>query len=69
MYVPVSSAGHPTIISGEVSVRESQTVLRISVLRCLSATNFFTKTFPKRFVTRAVDPYVCGRDIFAIFGT
>ena len=36
----------------ELCVRESQTALRISVLRCQTAADFFTKTSPKRFATR-----------------
>ena len=38
--------GHP------MTVRESQTALIISVLRCQTATDFFTKTPPKRFAAR-----------------
>ena len=46
------SQGHQTIIFGEICVPESQTVLRISVLPCLTATYFFTKTSAKRLATR-----------------
>ena len=47
------SQGHPKItVFGEICVRESQTALRISVLGCQTATDFFTKTSPKRFATR-----------------
>ena len=49
---PWIEQGHPTIIFGKICVRESQTVLRISVLRWQTATDFFTKTSPKRAATR-----------------
>ena len=41
--------GHPTIIFGEICVRENETVLRISVLRC--QTEFLAKASPRRFAT------------------
>ena len=44
--------GHPTIIFSEICVRETETVLRISFLRCQTAIDFFTKISPKRFTTR-----------------
>ena len=44
--------GHPTIIFDEIRVQESQTVLRISVLLCQTATDFLTKTSAQRLTTR-----------------
>ena len=44
--------GHPTIVFGEICVRKSQTALTISVLRCQTATDLFTKTSPERCATR-----------------
>ena len=41
----VNWQGHPAIIFGEMCVRESQTVLRVSVPCCQAATDFLTKTF------------------------
>ena len=43
-------------IFGEICVLESQTVLRISVLCCQIAIDFFTKTSPKRFATKESSP-------------
>ena len=41
-----------------------------SILRCQTATDFFTKTAPKKIRNQGkVVPYVFGRDIFAIFRT
>ena len=65
--------GHPTIILAEICVQESQTVLRISVLRCQTATDFFTKTSAQRLTTREKYSLKFSKgtffDIFAIFGT
>ena len=44
--------GHPTMILGEICVRGSQTVLRISVLRSQTAKDLFTETSRKRLATR-----------------
>ena len=42
---------HPTVVFGEIDVRGSQIVLRISVLCFQTATDLFTKTSPKRSAT------------------
>ena len=42
---------HPTIIFSDIGVRESQTVLGISVLCCQTATNFFARTTAQRLAT------------------
>ena len=44
--------GHPTMILGEICVRGSQTVLRISVLRSQTAKDLFTETSRKRLASR-----------------
>ena len=44
--------GHLKTIFGEICVRQIQTVLRISVLRCRTATDYFTKRSPKSLETR-----------------
>ena len=48
--------GHPTIIFGETCVRERQTVLRISVLRCQTATDFLIKGKKGNFSTSVEGP-------------
>ena len=58
-----------TIIFGEICVRESQTVRRISVVRCQTAIDFFNKASPKIHNQGRVVSYVFGRDIFTTFGT
>ena len=63
----ISTQGQPTIIFGEICVRKSQTVLRLSVLRCQTAIDFFTKTSPKRFATREKQSITFSERIFLQF--
>ena len=58
----------PTIVLGEVGARESQTIVRISVLLCQRATDFFTKTSPKRLaITEKYGPLHFRKGYFSIF--